>query len=105
MDIPTCLWGWSYDPNGPESGLHLPSKYWFSSTQGITCDTYKSPGFYEERNVNVHEKCGVFLYGIKPPENSIDNCLTTTNQVCMLPWSYTFNKWSKNDKSTYAGVY
>ena len=97
MDMSTCLWGW-----GLPDDERLPSKYWFSST-GIICDTYKSPGFYTAPNVNG--KCGVFLYGIKPPKNSIDNCLTTTNQVCMLPWSYTFNQWSKNDKPTLAGVY
>ena len=85
FDIPTCLWGWGSDG----------AKYWCSRTVGIDCDGNKSVGFYQKQP-SPNEKCGIFLYGVKPMENSIVNCINlTTNQLCILPWCNGLNQWSK----------
>lgn len=85
IDINTCLWGWGNDG----------AKYWCSRTVGIDCDGSKSGAFYQKQP-NNNEKCGIFLYGIKPKENSVPNCLEiTTNQTCVLPWCDGRKQWSK----------
>jgi hypothetical protein len=64
---------------------------------------FSSSGHPVPVNPKDDKKYGVFCYDVKPPKNSIGNCLTSGNNVvCVLPWSS--DKWSRYDKSTPAGV-
>ena len=81
-NIPSCLWGWGVN------GL----KYWFSKTQGLTCDGYNSPGIYAKSPIDENDTAGIFFYATKP---LYFNCepIGPIEEICMLPWNDS--QWSK----------